>query len=101
MTLFSRSRFLGIIFMVVLLTAGGITRGQATSAMLIEKVLDDPAQINFRNVTLEDAFEKLGKTIGIKFDVSEMALAQLPYGGLTELSAVQLQGMAWRDALRP
>jgi hypothetical protein len=110
MTLFSQrfsrgvkphpTRIFRYCLMVVLLTAGGITRGQATSAMLIEKVLDDPAQINFRNVTLEDAFEKLGKSIGVKFDVSEMALAQLPYGGLTELSAVQLQGMAWRDALR-
>lgn len=94
------TRVFGCCLMMVLFTAAGIARGQATSAMLIEKVLDDPAQINFRNVTLEDAFEKLGKTIGVKFDVSEMALAQLPYGGLTELSAVQLQGMAWRDALR-
>jgi len=90
--------------MVVFLTAFGtgisVGPGQQISAVFIEKALDDPAKINFRNITLEDAFENLRKQLGIPFEVDQTALAQLPYGQLTTLSSVQLQGMSWRDALR-
>lgn len=98
MTNFRRSLMITIIFYAILVSATAFSQVPDNS-MLIEKALDDPAQINFRNVSLEEAFDKLGKTIGVKFDVEPAALGQLPYGRLTELSAVQLQGMAWRDAL--
>jgi len=88
---------------VFLMTFGAlisICPGQQISAVFIEKALDDPAKIDYRNITLEDAFDSLRKQIGIPFEVDRTALAQLPYGQLTTLSSVQLQGMSWRDALR-
>ena len=70
------------------------------TALLIEQVLDDPARIDFKNVTLEEAFVRLSKATGVKFDLEEAApaLAQLPYGKLTRVSA-KLQGITWRQAL--
>jgi len=74
--------------------------GQGVTTALIEKTLDAPAQVNFRNITLEEALEQLSQTMGVPLALNEQAAGQLPYGRLTQLSAVQLQGMAWRDALR-
>ena len=43
------------------------------TALLIEQVLDDPAKIDFKDVTLEEAFIRLGKATGVKFDLQEAA----------------------------
>ncbi|MCP4713175.1 MAG: hypothetical protein GY869_31480 [Planctomycetes bacterium] len=92
------------LYIVVFLTVFGswisVCPGQQISAVFIEKALDDPAKIDYQNITLEDAFKNLHKQLGIPFEVDQTALAQLPYGKLTTLSSVQLQGMPWRDALR-
>ena len=86
---------------LILFGAGiSVCPAQQISAVFIEKALDDPAKIDYRNITLEDAFDSLRKQIGIPFEVDQTALAQLPYGQLTTLSSVKLQGMPWRDALR-
>jgi len=73
---------------------------QENSPPQIEQVLNQPAKIDFRNITLEDAFDRLSESIGVKFSLDPSAMAQLPFGSLTQLSAVQLQGMSWRDALK-
>ena len=73
---------------------------QETSPPQIEQLLNKPANIDFRNITLESAFDRLGESIGVKFSLDTSAMAQLPFGSLTQLSAVQLQGMSWRDALK-
>jgi hypothetical protein len=94
-----RGRLLLVGVMAAAGAGGTLCRGQQVSAVLIEKALDDPAKIVFTDISLEDAFASLSKSLGIKFDVDETAMAQLPYGQLTRLSSVQLQGMTWRDAL--
>lgn len=68
---------------------------------LIEKALDGPAQIDLKNITLEDVFTKLGREIGVRIDVQQatVALAQLPYGKLTQIESARLEGMTWREAL--
>jgi len=87
-------------FLMMFASGVSLCQGQQLSAVFIEKALDDPAKIDYRNITLEDAFENLHKQLGIPFDVDQTALAQLQYGKLTTLSSVKLQGMPWRDALR-
>ena len=85
---------------IVLCSAAALNADDEITALLIEQVLDDPAKIDFNNVTLEEAFVRLGKATGVKFDLEEAApaLAQLPYGKLTRVSA-KLQGITWRQAL--
>ena len=73
---------------------------QDTPPVQIEQVLNQPAKIDFRNITLEDAFDRLSQSIGVKISLDTSSMAQLPFGSLTQLSAVQLQGMSWRDALK-
>jgi len=89
-----------IVVVFVPATGRSLCRAQQLTAVLIEKALDDPAKINFRDISLEDVVENLSKTLGIPIEVDQTALAQLPYGQLTMLASVQLQGMSWRDALR-
>lgn len=72
---------------------------QEPAAVLIEKVLDDPAKLVFSNVTVNEVLDGVGKTMGVPVEADAMALSQLPYGGLTRLSSVQLVGIPWRQAL--
>ena len=72
----------------------------ASDELFIQKALDTPAKINFRNKTLEEVFAQVGKDLGVSLQPEVSALDQLPYGQLTEMESVQLEGMAWRDALR-
>ena len=73
---------------------------EASDELFIQKALDSPAKINFRNKTLEDVFAQVGKDLGVPLQPEASALDQLPYGQLTQMESVQLEGMAWRDALR-
>ncbi|MBN2376305.1 MAG: hypothetical protein JXD22_07885 [Sedimentisphaerales bacterium] len=73
---------------------------QETNPVQIEQLLNKSAKIDFRNITLEDAFDRLSQSIGVKISLDTSSMAQLPFGSLTQLSAVQLQGMSWRDALK-
>jgi hypothetical protein len=66
---------------------------------LLEKVLDEQAQLTFKEVTLEEAFASLSKTLGVPIETDEAAIGQLPYGRLTRLS-VQFAGITWREALK-
>ncbi len=75
--------------------------GEDISAIAIEKVLEEPAQISFKEISLADAFVNLGKATGIPVDTAQAqtAIAQLPFGQLTEITAT-LQGMSWRNAIQ-
>ena len=78
----------------------GSVFSQEPTALFIQKALDEPAKIHFRNKTLEEVFAQVGKDLGIALQPEMSALDQLPYGQLTQLESVELEGMAWRDALR-
>jgi hypothetical protein len=73
---------------------------QASDELFIQKALDAPAKINFRDKTLEEVFAQVGKDLGVTIQPEISALDLLPYGQLTKMQSVQLEGMAWRDALR-
>jgi len=94
--------FLQIVIVAIAVLPATIGRAGVddTKALVIEKVLDEPASINFRNLNLEDAFDRLSKDTGITFDISQAqsAIAQLPYGRLTPLDA-QISGLTWREAI--
>ncbi len=91
----------------VLLCGGSVLAADARSAgpadttemLLIEKALDDPAEISLTRVTLGDALQNLSSAIGVNFEADEMAVGKLPYGHLTPLEAVEFQGVSWREAL--
>jgi len=80
---------------------GATAPGEELSAVTVEKVLEDAAQINFKEISLEEAFANLEKTTGIPLDTSQArtAIGLLPFGHLTEITAT-LQGMSWRSALQ-
>jgi hypothetical protein len=96
MTVKQLGTILGIVFSLSV-----VCTGQNISAIAIEKVLEEPAQINFKEISLENAFFNLEKTTGIKFDTDQArtAISLLPFGQLTEITAT-LQGMSWRNALQ-
>jgi hypothetical protein len=41
----------------------------------------------------------MSKSMGLTLEVDQAAMAQLPYGEMTQLTSVQLAGMSWREAL--
>ena len=78
---------------------GSVVSADPTQMLLIEKALDDPAEISLTRVTLDDALRDMSSAIGVSFEEDEMAAGKLPYGHLTPLEAVQFQGVTWREAL--
>ncbi|MBN1846008.1 MAG: STN domain-containing protein [Sedimentisphaerales bacterium] len=84
----------------ILLAASITPAASEPTALLIQKSLDGPAAINFQNITLAAAFDQVGRALEVPLEPEQSALDLLPYGELTQLQSVQLQGMSWRDALR-
>lgn len=83
------------------MTAASVCVGQAqpsSTAVLIEKALDEPGKVVFQEVTLDKAFGRLGRDLGVTLDLDAGALGQLPHGEYTVLSA-QIEGLTWREAL--
>ena len=99
MNKFLRSKLMIIVLAFLLVIISRVDAEQGDD-LFIEKVLDEPAQIDFTDITLEEAFSRLSQATGIKFDLehSWQAVDQLPYGKLTQISA-KLQGLPWRQAL--
>ncbi len=91
-----------IAFIIVAMTGGWCSWSPAAepTELFIEQALDNPATINFSNITLDDALKGISNAMGVRLDADESALSQLPYGRLTPLASVQLQNITWRQALR-
>lgn len=87
--------------LAVLPTMTVISQAQTIDPFLIEKALDERADIELKKVTLGQALEQMGRKMGVRIDVAsaEPAFAQLPYGQLSEIESAQLQGISWREAL--
>ncbi len=77
------------------------SQGQTIDPFLIEKVMDDRADIELKKVTLGQALEQVSRKMGVPLDLKSAgpALAQLPYGQLSEIESATLQGITWREAL--
>ncbi len=91
---------MGYVLWVGLVWMCGPAISEASDELFIQKALDSPARINFRNKTIEEVFAQVSKDLGVPLQPEASALDQLPYGKLTQMESVQLEGMAWRDALR-
>ena len=85
--------------MVVVLPFAGPGWAQESGSAGIEKKLDATASIVFENVTLREALVRLGQEAGLAMEIDEQALSQLPHGAETQLAAVHLEGISYRDAL--
>ncbi len=70
-------------------------------AVTLEAKLDGKAEIQLKNVTLREAFDRIEQKTGIVFslDSARGAIELLPYGEQTQISAT-LEGMAWRAGIR-
>lgn len=88
---------------IIIIPAGwlySLSQAAEPTELFIEQALDNPAMINYSNITLVDAFKGISSAIGVPLEADPSALSQLPYGGLTPLASVQLQNVTWRQALR-
>jgi hypothetical protein len=87
--------------LAVLPAMTAISQAQAVDPFLIEKALDERADIELKKVTLGQALEQVGRKMGVRIGVESAgpAFAQLPYGHLSEIESAQLQGISWREAL--
>lgn len=93
-----RSLLAAMVAAAIVLAGAGFSTGQDTAVLSIEKALDGPAQIAFKDLTLQELRPRLEAAIGVGFELDTPAVRQLPYGELTTLN-VQISGMAWREAL--
>ena len=93
--------WLTAIFTLAALALNVAQADEDTNPFLIEKALDEPAQISLKNITLEEVFFHLSRKIGIEIDLDRAgpALSQLPYGKLTQIASAHLEGLTWRQAL--
>ena len=90
-------RHTGLIVLALLLA--GTLWAQPKTTQNVEKILNERANFSLKDITLEDAFNELGKQMGITVRSDDAALDMLPYGRQTRLNAVQFQGSTWRKGI--